>query len=44
MLGIAIDDDELVVAIADPGDVVALDDIRAATGMVVRPSSPPATS
>ncbi len=37
VLGIAINDDELVVAISDPDDVVALDDIRAATGMVIRP-------
>ena len=37
VLGIAIDDDEIVVAIADPGDVLALDDVRAATGLQVRP-------
>jgi type IV pilus assembly protein PilB len=37
VLGIAITDDELVVAVSDPGDVVALDDIRAATSLVVRP-------
>ena len=37
VLGIAIDDVEIVVAITDPGDVLALDDVRAATGMVVRP-------
>jgi type IV pilus assembly protein PilB len=37
VLGIAIDDEEIVVAIADPGDVLALDDVRAATGLVVRP-------
>ncbi|MCW2496926.1 ATPase, T2SS/T4P/T4SS family [Jatrophihabitans sp.] len=37
VLGIAIDDDEIVVAITDPGDVIALDDVRAATGMIVRP-------
>ncbi len=37
VLGIAITDDELVVAISDPGDVVALDDVRAATGLTVRP-------
>ena len=30
-------DDELVVGVTDPGDVVALDDVRAATGMTVRP-------
>jgi type IV pilus assembly protein PilB len=37
ILGISIDDDEIVVAIADPGDVLALDDVRAATGLTVRP-------
>jgi len=37
VLGIAIDDEEIVVAIADPGDVMALDDVRAATGLQVRP-------
>ena len=37
VLGIAMNGNELVVAISDPGDVVALDDIRAATGMVIRP-------
>lgn len=37
VLGIAIRDDELVVAISDPDDVVALDDLRSATGMVIRP-------
>jgi type IV pilus assembly protein PilB len=37
VLGVAITDDELVVAVSDPGDVVALDDIRAATSLVVRP-------
>jgi type IV pilus assembly protein PilB len=37
VLGIAINDDELVVAVSDPDDVVALDDIRAATGMKIRP-------
>jgi type IV pilus assembly protein PilB len=37
VLGIALDDDEIVVAVADPGDVLALDDVRAATGMTVRP-------
>ena len=30
-------DDEIVVGITDPGDVVALDDVRAATGLIVRP-------
>jgi type IV pilus assembly protein PilB len=37
VLGISIDDDEIVVAVADPGDVLALDDVRAATGLTVRP-------
>jgi type IV pilus assembly protein PilB len=37
ILGIALDDDEIVVAVADPGDVLAIDDVRAATGMAVRP-------
>jgi type IV pilus assembly protein PilB len=37
VLGIAVDDEEIVVAIADPGDVLALDDVRAATGLQVRP-------
>ena len=37
VLGIALTDDELVVAVSDPGDVVALDDIRAATSLPVRP-------
>jgi type IV pilus assembly protein PilB len=37
VLGIAIDDEEIVVALADPGDVLAIDDVRAATGLPVRP-------
>ncbi len=37
VLGIAMHGNELVVAISDPGDVVAFDDIRAATGMTIRP-------
>jgi type IV pilus assembly protein PilB len=37
VLGIALDDEEIVVAVADPGDVLALDDVRAATGLIVRP-------
>jgi type IV pilus assembly protein PilB len=37
VLGLAINGDEIVVGITDPGDVVALDDVRAATGLVVRP-------
>ncbi len=37
LLGIAIDDEEIVVAVTDPGDVLAIDDVRAATGRQVRP-------
>jgi type IV pilus assembly protein PilB len=37
VLGIQIVDGELIVGVTDPGDVVALDDVRAATGMTVRP-------
>jgi type IV pilus assembly protein PilB len=37
VLGIAFDEQDLVVAIVDPGDVLALDDVRAATGMGVQP-------
>jgi type IV pilus assembly protein PilB len=37
LLGIGITADELVVAITDPEDVVAMDDVRAATGMTIRP-------
>ncbi len=37
VLGLSINDGELVVGITDPADVVALDDVRAATGMTVRP-------
>jgi type IV pilus assembly protein PilB len=37
VLGISVDDEEIVVAVADPGDVLALDDIRAASGLQVRP-------
>jgi type IV pilus assembly protein PilB len=36
VLGISLDDHEIVVAISDPGDVLALDDVRAATGLTVR--------
>ncbi len=38
VLGLSIADGELVVGVTDPGDVVALDDVRAATGMTVRPA------
>jgi type IV pilus assembly protein PilB len=37
VLGLSMNDGELVVGVTDPGDVVALDDVRAATGMTVRP-------
>jgi type IV pilus assembly protein PilB len=37
VLGIAVDADELTVAVADPGDVMALDDLRASTGLRIRP-------
>ncbi|HKT04245.1 MAG TPA: GspE/PulE family protein [Rugosimonospora sp.] len=37
VIGLAIDEDEIVVGVTDPGDVVAIDDVRAATGMLVRP-------
>jgi type IV pilus assembly protein PilB len=37
VLGLAMNDGELTVGVTDPGDVVALDDVRAATGMTVRP-------
>jgi type IV pilus assembly protein PilB len=37
VLGLAVNDHEIVVGITDPGDVIALDDVRAATGLTVRP-------
>jgi type IV pilus assembly protein PilB len=37
VLGLTLSDGELVVGVTDPGDVVALDDVRAATGLTVRP-------
>ncbi|MGX7680778.1 GspE/PulE family protein [Jatrophihabitans sp. DSM 45814] len=37
MLPIAATDTVVTVAVADPGDVLALDDIRAATGLIVKP-------
>ncbi|MEV4132312.1 ATPase, T2SS/T4P/T4SS family [Dactylosporangium sp. NPDC049742] len=37
VLGIALNDLEITVGITDPGDVLALDDVRAATGLTVRP-------
>ncbi len=37
LIPIKVEDGTLVVAMADPSDVIALDDVRAATGMMVRP-------
>ena len=37
VLGLSMADGVLVVGVTDPGDVVAIDDVRAATGMTVRP-------
>jgi type IV pilus assembly protein PilB len=37
VLGLSMSEGEIVVGVTDPGDVVALDDVRAATGMTVRP-------
>lgn len=37
VLGLSMSDGEIVIGVTDPGDVVALDDVRAATGMTVRP-------
>jgi len=37
VLGLSMSDGELVVGVTDPGDVVALDDVRASTGMTIRP-------
>jgi len=37
LIGIGFEDGALVTAISDPDDVVALDDIRAATGLAIRP-------
>lgn len=37
VLGLSMADGELVVGVTDPGDVVALDDVRASTGMTIRP-------
>src|SRR5690242_2998198 len=37
VLGLALHNGELTVGVTDPGDVVALDDIRAATGLIIRP-------
>ncbi|HYO17293.1 MAG TPA: ATPase, T2SS/T4P/T4SS family, partial [Dermatophilaceae bacterium] len=37
MLPIALNDNVLTVAVADPGNVMGLDDIRSATGLIIRP-------
>jgi type IV pilus assembly protein PilB len=37
VLGLAVTDNEITVGITDPGDIMALDDVRAATGLTVRP-------
>ncbi len=37
VVGLAMMGNEIVIGLSDPGDVMALDDIRAVTGMVVRP-------
>jgi type IV pilus assembly protein PilB len=37
VLGLSVTDTEIVVGVTDPGDVVAIDDVRAATGLTVRP-------
>ena len=37
IVGLSLANNELLVGITDPGDVVAMDDVRAATGLNVRP-------
>jgi type IV pilus assembly protein PilB len=37
VLGLTVDEHEIVVGITDPDDIMALDDVRAATGLQVRP-------
>jgi type IV pilus assembly protein PilB len=37
VLGLSVTEDEIVLGITDPGDIMALDDVRAATGLIVRP-------
>ena len=37
VLGLSVDSNEIVVGITDPDDIMALDDVRAATGLQVRP-------
>src|SRR5712691_1259205 len=37
VLGLALNGDEITLGVTDPGDVLAIDDVRAATGLIVRP-------
>ena len=37
LIGISLTGDEIVVGVTDPSDVLAIDDVRAATGLIVRP-------
>jgi type IV pilus assembly protein PilB len=37
VLGLALQGDEIILGVTDPGDIVAIDDVRAATGLTVRP-------
>ena len=41
MLPIKVQDDELVVAMADPANIFAIDDLRIVTGNEIRPWSRP---
>jgi type IV pilus assembly protein PilB len=38
VIGLALTETEIVLGVTDPGDIVALDDVRAATGLIVRPA------
>ena len=38
VVGLALSGHEIVLGVTDPGDIVALDDVRAATGLTVRPA------
>jgi type IV pilus assembly protein PilB len=38
VIGLSMTEDEIVLGVTDPGDIVALDDVRAATGLTVRPA------
>jgi type IV pilus assembly protein PilB len=38
VVGLSMTEDEIVLGVTDPGDIVALDDVRAATGLTVRPA------